>query len=259
MRNERRRFITFISAITIATVFAATSNGTLVHAAEIKILSSPAMRGVITELGSQFESATGHKLIVDYDVFAVLKRRIDAGEAFDIAILSPALIEDLMKVGIVAADTRADLGRHGTGLGVRKGSLKPDISSVEAFTRTMLNAKSVRYIKEGTAALHFLSIHDRLGIAEQMKPKLKAYETADVVQAVQTGEAQFVAAGVGTIFAMPGVEVVGGLPPELQSFVAYTAGVSAAASQPEAARMVIRFFTSPAAAQVIKAHGFEPK
>ena len=247
-----------LRAIVVTTVFAALSNGGLAHAAEIKVLSSPAMRGVITELRVQLEGATGQKLLVDFDVFAVLKRRIDAGETFDVAILSPALIDELIKLGKVAADTRADLGRHGTGLGMREGSSKPDISSVEAFRRTMLNAKSVAYFREGTASLHFLSVLDRLGIAKDMKARLKPYETADVAQAVLTGEAQFVVAGIGTILALPGVEVVGGLPLELQSFTAYTAGISATSTQPDAAKRLIRFLTSPAAARVIKANGFEP-
>jgi molybdate transport system substrate-binding protein len=141
---------------------------------------------------------------------------------------------------------------------VRKGSFKPDISSVEAFKRTMLDSKSVAYSKEGTAALHFLSVLDRLGIAEDMKPKLKPYEDAAVAQAVLTGEAQFVASGMGTIRALSGIEVVGALPPELQSYTAYTAGVSAAAKHPEAARTLIKFLLSPAATRAIKANGFEP-
>jgi molybdate transport system substrate-binding protein len=253
-----RRLFAFAATAAATTFIAALSNGGLAHAAEVKVLSSPAVRGVVSELGRQFEGATGHKLVVDFDVFAVLKRRIDAGETFDIAVLSPALIDDLIKLGKVAADTRADLGRHGTGLGVRKGAPKPDIGSVEAFKRTMLNAKSVAYFKEGTAGLHFLSVLDRLGIATDMKPKLKAYEAAGIVQAVESGEVELVVAGIGTIVALPSVELVGGLPPELQSFTAYTAGVSATAKQPEAARTLIRFLTAPAATQVIKANGFEP-
>ena len=110
--------------------------GDLGNAADVKVLSSPALRGVVSEIGRQFEGATGHRLVAEFEVFAVLKRRIDAGEAFDIAILSPAMIDDLINLRKVAPDTRADLGRHGIGLGVRTGIAKPEISSVEAFKRT---------------------------------------------------------------------------------------------------------------------------
>jgi molybdate transport system substrate-binding protein len=232
--------------------------GNLGNAAEVKIFSSPAVRGVVSEIGRQFEGATGHRLIAEFDVFAVLKRRIDADETFDIAILSPAMIDDLIKLRKVAPDTRADLGRNGIGLGVRTGMPKPDISSVEAFKRTMLTAMSVAYFKEGTAGLHFLSVLDRLGITTDMTSKLKAYEATGVIQALTKGEVEFVVAGIGTIAALPAVEIVGGFPAELQNYTAYTAGVSAASKQPEAARSLFGFFVAPMAAQVIKANGLEP-
>jgi molybdate transport system substrate-binding protein len=121
------------------------------------------------------------QLIADYDVFAVLKRRIDAGEKFDIAILSPELIDQSGK-SVCGHARRSWPSRDRTWSA--EGLIEPDITSVDGFTRTMLNANSVAYIKEGTAALHFLSVLDRLGIAKDMKPKLKPYETATVVQAV---------------------------------------------------------------------------
>ena len=232
--------------------------GDISNAAEVKVLSSPALRGVVSEIGRQFEGATGHRLVAEFEVFAVLKRRIDGGEAFDIAILSPAMIDDLIKLRKVAADTRADLGRQGISLGVRTGMPRPDISSVEGFRRTMLSAMSVAYFKEGRAGLHFLSVLDRLGITTDMTSKLKAYDTTGVEQALAKGEAEFVVAGPGTLAAIPAVGVVIGFPAELQDYTTYTAGVSAASKQPEAARSLCGFFVAPTAAQVTKAHGLEP-
>jgi molybdate transport system substrate-binding protein len=168
------------------------------------------------------------------------------------------MIDDLVKLRKVAADTRADLGRQGISLGVRAGMPKPDISSVEAFKRTMLNAMSVAYFREGTAGLHFLSVLDRLGITTDMTSKLKAYETTGVEHALANGEAEFVVANFGVIAALPAVEIVGGFPAELQQYITYTAGVSATSKEPEAARSLFGFFIAPTVAQVKKANGLEP-
>ena len=112
-------------------------------------LGSPAVRGAITELAQRFEAQTGYRVVANYDVFAVLKRRIDAGEAFDMVILSPELIDELVASGTVAHDTRLDLGRHGVGLGAREGLTLPDIQNVEAFRRSVLAAESIPYSQGG--------------------------------------------------------------------------------------------------------------
>src|SRR5262245_59720498 len=258
MKRERREFITQLGTVAVSSVFIDVSSEAFAQAAAIKVFSSPAMRGILRELGQDIEGATGHKLVVEYDVFAVLKRRIDAGEMFDVAILSPDLIDDLIKMGKIAVNTRTDLGRHGVGVGMLNGASRPDISSADALKRTMLNARSVAYFREGTAGQHFLSVLDRLGIANDMKSKLKAYDADAAAQAVLTGDAEFIVAGIGTILALPAVELVGGLPPELQSFTAYAVGVSAGTKQREAARALIRFLTGPKALQVMRANGLEP-
>src|SRR5215471_14869395 len=117
MKRERREFITQLCTIGVTTVLTTVSTETFAEAAEIKVFSSPAMRGILRDLGQDIEGAIGHKLIVEYDVFSVLKRRIDAGDMFDVAILSPDVIEDRIKMGKIAANTRTDLGRHGVGVG----------------------------------------------------------------------------------------------------------------------------------------------
>ncbi|MET0922085.1 MAG: substrate-binding domain-containing protein, partial [Xanthobacteraceae bacterium] len=134
-------------------------------AAEIKVLASNGARGALVELGRQFQDTSGHKLAMDFDVVAPLKRRIDAGETFDLVILNPAAIDDLIKQGKVAADTRTNFARTGLAVGVRKGAPKPDIGSAEAFKRAMLDAKSVAHSREGGSGVSFLAILDRLGIA----------------------------------------------------------------------------------------------
>ena len=147
------------------------------EAAEVKVLSAVAMRPVMNELGPQFERAMGHKLVIQFEVIGVLKRQIDAGERFDVAILTTPLIDGLVKQGKIAAGTRTNIARSGLGVIVRTGAPKPDISSAEAFKRTMLNAKSISYAKEGATAIYLARLFKRLGIVEEMKSKTKYAQT----------------------------------------------------------------------------------
>jgi len=253
-----RRLFSAIGATAAAMTFlVGFSMGGVASAAEIKVLSGRGLKNVVSELGPQFESATGHKLVADFGNFSVLKRRIDAGETFDVVILSPAMIDNLIELEKVAADTRVTLGRTGIGVAVRRGAPKPDISSVETFKRAMLDAKSVAYSKAGTSRKVLFAAFDRLGIAAEMKPKLKAYGKPE--EAVVAGEAELGVTGIGPIVAATGAELVGGLPSEIQRYVVFTAGANAASKEPEAARALIRFLTAPAAAQVMKAKGLEPQ
>ena len=248
----------FALAAAVATLLATLIYGSVSNAAEIKVIGSAGVTGAVDELSRQFAAATGHKVMTDYEVVAVLKRRIDAGEVFDVAILSPEAIDDLILSGNIAADGRTNFGRAGLAVGARKGAPKPDVSSVEAFKRTMLNARLVSYSKEGLSGVHFLATLARLGIAEDMQPRIKAYETSEYTTAVAKGEAELIVTATGPLLAEPGIEIVGVLPPALQTYVYFTAGVSAAAKEPQAAKSFIRFLTSPAAAPVMKAKGLEP-
>ena len=149
------------------------AHGGAAEAAEVKVLCAAAMRSVMNELGPGFEGTTGHKLVIQFDVVGALKRQIDAGERFDVAILTTPLIDEVVKNGKIAAGTRADVARSGLGVVVRTGAPKPDISSADAFKRTLLNAKSISYAKEGATGIYLQSLFERLGITEQMKPKTK--------------------------------------------------------------------------------------
>jgi len=226
------------------------------QAAEIKVVSARGLKGAFGKLAPQFEEATGQKLVIKFGGVAASKRKVDAGETFDVVILSPTAIEDLVQRGKVAADSRANVGRTGIGVAGRKGVPKPDISSVDAFKRTMLDANSVAYAKGGRSRKVLFAAFDRLGIAADMKPKLKGYAKPE--QAVVKGEADLGVTGIGPILAATDAEFVGGFPSELQVYIVFTAGVNAASTQPEASRELIRFITTPAAAKVLKATGVDP-
>jgi molybdate transport system substrate-binding protein len=226
------------------------------EAAEVKVLHTGGFTSVMNELGLEFGRATGHKLVTKIDSAAVFKRQIDAGETFDVAILTTSLIAELVRTGKIAAT--ANIARSGIGVGVRTGAPKPDISSVEAFKRTLLRAKSVAHSEEGASGVHFKQLLERLGIAADMKAKLKPLGSRATGQAVAKGEVEIFIVVIPSIVASSGVTFVGPVPAELQTYIDFTAGVSAAATQPDAAKALIKHLTEPAAVAVIKAKGFEP-
>jgi molybdate transport system substrate-binding protein len=228
------------------------------HAAEIKVLSGNGARAAVAELGERFERASGHKVAIDFAVNPEVKKRIDAGEAFDVAILNPPVLDALIKEGKVRRDTRSVLGRAGIGAAVREGAPKPDISTVEAFKRTLLSMNSVAYPGEGASGKYFVSVVERLGIAQEMKPKMRPMPAEYNVEVVASGEVDMVVVVASRIAGVKGVQFLGGIPKELQTWIGFAGGVSAKAREPEAARALLRFMTTPAAAGVLRRAGVEP-
>jgi molybdate transport system substrate-binding protein len=226
-------------------------------AAEVRVMSTPTLKTTLDELGPQFERATGHKLAIKYGSSAVLKRQIDSGETFDLALLVPASLDDLIKQGKVVTDTRADISRSLVGVAVRTGAPKPDLSSAEAFKRTLLAAKSISYSGEGASGAYLNGLIERFGIAADVKPKLRPLAGGAVVEPVAKGEIEIAVITIANIIGVPGAEVAGVLPPELQDYTVYTAGVAAGAKEPDAAKALIKFLLAPEATPVIKAKGME--
>ena len=168
------------------------------------------------------------------------------------------MLDDLIKQGRIVAGTRADIGTAGLGVAVRAGAAKPDIGSVDAFKRALLDVKSVAFPGEGASGIYFTRLLDRLGIAEPMKGKLKPMPAEDTVEVVARGEADMVVVIASRIVDVPGVELVGPIPAELQTTIGVSAGLSAAAKEPAAAKALIAFFTAPEALPVIRAKGLTP-
>jgi molybdate transport system substrate-binding protein len=248
-------FVPVIGRLALAIVLA---QAAVASAAEIKILATRSFELVIKEIGPEFEQATGHKLTISIGLAAPQKRKIDAGEAFDVAILTPRVIDHLIEEGKIVAGTRTDVLRVGTGVAVRKGAPKPDIGSVEAFKRALLDAKSIAYLKVGDSGVYLAGLLERLGIAADLKAKTKLPELDIVGDLVAKGEAEIGITAVSTLLATPGVEVVGPLPSEVQFYVVFTAGIGANAQASEAASELISFLKGPTAIPVIRAKGMEP-
>jgi molybdate transport system substrate-binding protein len=227
-------------------------------AAEIKVLSSNGFQAVLTDLAPQFERVTQQKIVVTYDLAAVLKQRIEAGETFDLAILTPAAIDDLIKARRVVADSRTMLARSGLAIAIRAGARKPDITTVDAFRRALVGAKSIAYVKEGASGVAFAALIQRLGMADALRAKTTLTASAEEVgRAVVGGEVEFGVLPLSEVLPIRGAEALGTFPAEVQSYIVMVAGVSTAAAQGKAARDLIAFLTAPTALPVIKAKGME--
>jgi molybdate transport system substrate-binding protein len=231
---------------------------TSAQAAQIKVLSGNGARAAVAELGAQFERASGHKVTIEFAVNPQVKKRIDAGEAFDVAVLNPPFLDALIKEGKVRRDTRSVIGRAGIGAAVREGAPKPDISTVEAFKRTLLSMKSVAYPGEGASGKYFVSVVERLGIASEMKPRMRPMPAEYNVEVVASGEVDMVVVVASRIAGVKGVQFLGGIPQELQTWIGFAGGVGAKARDPEAARALLQFMTAPPAAEVLRKAGVDP-
>jgi len=226
--------------------------------AELRIFGSRVTRMIVEDIGPQFERTTGHRLVVLTDVAAVMKRRIEAGEPFDLAVLVDFQTDDLIRKGQLVAATRADIMKAGIGVAVRRGAEVPDISTVEAFRRTLLAAKSITYLKEGASTIYLDRLFARLDIAEALRPKTIKPETESVSEAVAAGDVELGIIVIPNILSVPGAQLVGPIPEEIQSYIVFTAAVAANSPNQQAARDLISFLRSPPAASAIKAKGMNP-
>src|SRR5258708_8964230 len=202
---------------------------TSISAHEIKVIASNGVKEALNELAPSVERGTGPRLVSAFGLATALKRQIEAGEAFDLAILPAAAIDDLAKQGKVDAGARAAIARSGVGIGIKKGAPRPDIRTAEAFKRTLLSAKSITWAKEGQSGIYFASLLERIGIAEQMKPKIvPASSGVEVGKLVAEGQVQLGGILVNELMVAPAVEVLGPLPPERQKYTAFHAAAAVA-------------------------------
>jgi molybdate transport system substrate-binding protein len=228
-------------------------------AAEIKVISSNALKTTLEQFAPAFEKATEHKLAFTWGAAVPLKADIEKGATFDLAVLTTAAIDDLIRQGKLVAATRAALANSGAGVAVRKGAAKPDISTVDAFKNALLNARSVAYVEQGGTGIYLKALLQRLGIADALKDKLKLLPPENpAAHAIANGEAEIGMTQISEILPYTGAELVGPFPKEVQLTTSFAAAVGATAQQAEAANSLIKFLTAPSAAPVFKAKGLDP-
>ena len=225
------------------------------QAAELKLLVTNGTRAVVDELRPQFERATGHKLAIKYDGSPLLQKAIEAGEGFDIVLLTVDSMDAIASK--IDTATRKIVARSGIGVAMRAGAKKPDIGTAEAFKRTMLSAKSIAYVTVGVSGRHFIAMCERLGIADEVKAKGKTKPSGNVAEFVAAGEAELAVQQISELVSTPGVELVGSLPKELQLTTVFTAAIAGQSSALDAAKSFMSFLATPEAIAIIKAKGME--
>jgi molybdate transport system substrate-binding protein len=227
-------------------------------AGDVRLVSSVGMRGVMEQLKPEFERATANKLVITFGTAVPLKRQIDEGAAFDVAVLTPALVADLARSGQVDAQSVANVGRTGMGLAGRKDAAPADIGSAESLKGTLLAAKSVAHSKEGQSGVAAVKVMERLGISQQMQPRL-VIETrpGGSLSAIVEGKAEYGFALLSEIVPYTQVKLIGPMPGALQSFTEFGAGVSSHASDAAAAKSFIGFLRGEAGRKALAANGME--
>ena len=226
------------------------------HAAELKVLAGGSLRSVLTALAPKFEQASGHKLVIDFDTTPNLIKAATSGEPFDLGIVPIDVFYDAAAKAHFTPPVQ--FARVGYGVAVKAGAPRPDISTPEAFKKTLLDAKSITFLPASAAGSYILKMFERLGIAEAMKAKTIAQsQPTGIVPALISGQAE-IAVFVNNVLTSPGVDIVGPLPPGLQQELVFPAALAVDTKQKDAAQAFIDFLMSPEAVVVLKSKGMTP-
>ena len=222
--------------------------GAHAQAAEIKVLSAGAVKGIVGELAETFRQETGHTVTLTSGTAGEIRQRVTAGDPADVIFVTDTVLEQLAAARLIVADTRVDVARTGVGVAVRTGTPLPDISTPEAFKRTVLAAKSLVHTDPGrgaTSGIHVAGVLQRLGIADAVRDKTVLWPGGYAAEALLTGQADLCVHQISEILPVKGVTLVGPLPQELQKITTYSAALSARAAAPEAGRAFIAFVVRP--------------
>ena len=249
--------IVFASVALLATLASAA------EVTEVKVFISGGFSAALRDLGPEFERTTGNKVVAVLapsmgETPEAIPNRLQRGEPADVLIMVGYALDSLIKQGKVLPDTRVDLARSGIAMAVRAGAPKPDISSADAFKRTLLAAKSIAYSDSASGVYLSTELFPRLGIFDQIKGKSRMIPAEPVGKVVTRGEAEIGFQQMSELFPIAGIDIVGPLPPALQKFTVFSAGVVAGSKNPQAAKALLRYLASPSAAPVITKSGMEP-
>jgi molybdate transport system substrate-binding protein len=251
--NLRKLALTVIGALLLASS---------AHAAEVRVMISGGLSAAYNVLVPEFERATGHKVLTAYGpsmgtTVNAIPVRLERGETADVVIMVGYALGDLVGQGKVKADSRVDLVKSLIGICVKAGAPKPDISSPEALKRALLAAKSIAYSDSASGAYISTDMFQRLGIADEMEDKARKIPAEPVAGVVARGEAEIGFQQFSEMLPIPGIDIVGPLPPELQKVTIFSAGIASVSKEPEAGKALIKFLASPAARDAIVKSGLE--
>jgi molybdate transport system substrate-binding protein len=224
---------------------------------EIKVLSSIATREAYLELVPQFESATGHKVATTWAGTTAIMQRMAAGERYDLVMISSTELDELTRQGKIISGSRVDLAKSGIGFAVRAGASRPDIRSGEALKQALLAAKTVGYTS-GPSGVYMAGLIERMGIAAEVKPKHRGVPSGGTIGTiVASGDAEIGFQQVSELVHIAGIDYIGPLPSDVQCVTVFSCGMQTGATQPDAAKALVAFLTTPAAKNVMTKHGLE--
>ena len=246
-------------------LLAALLMGTTAFSADIKVLTAGAYKPVILALQPDFEAQTGHRLKIENDTAGALQRRVLGGEAFDVLVITPAALAQLVQAGKVVDGSKNEgatrrLARVAIGVAVKNGAALPDISTVAAFQNALLAARAVAYIDPaagGSSGIYLSKLFETWGLADRIKARAVLVPGGLVAERVVNGQADIAIHQISEILAVPGATLVGPIPAEIQNYTVYAGGVSATAAEPAAARALLDLLAGPAAATVLRSRGME--
>jgi molybdate transport system substrate-binding protein len=265
-----KRLEAMMNTLRIATaafaLMAAMRAGGTADAAEIKVLSSGSLKAALSQLLPDFQKSSGNTAAIEYGPAGAIFGRIQKADAADVVMLSRSQLQKLESDGNVVQGSLIDIAGISLGVAIRKGAPRPDISNVEAFKRALLSARSIGYrdpITGSTSGIYTASLLERLGIARDLKPKLSLDRSEgdvpeNVFLGVAKGDVEMQIGQITEIVIAPGVDLVGPLPPEIQNTTVMAAGITTTSKAPDAAKALVSFISSPSAAAVLKASGFQP-
>jgi molybdate transport system substrate-binding protein len=259
MRHPRIRILAFA-------LMAAMRSGSTANAAEIRVLSSGSLKAALSQLLPDFQKSSGNTATIEYGPAGAIAGRIEKDETADVVIVSRAQLQKLESDGKAVRGSLVDIAGIALGLAIRKGAPKPDISTVEAFKQALLAARSIGYrdpATGSTSGIYTASLLERLGIAQDLRPKLNLDRSAgdvpeNVFLGVAKGDIEMQIGQITEIVIAPGVDLAGPLPREIQNTTLMAAGIVTTSKAPDAAKALIGFLSSPSAAAVLKASGFQP-
>jgi molybdate transport system substrate-binding protein len=232
-------------------------------ATEVRVMISGGLTAAYNALVPEFERLTGNKVLTAYGpsmgtTVNAIPVRLERGEPADVLIMVGYALGDLAKQGKVISDSRVDLVKSPIGVAVKSGAPKPDISSADAVKRALLAAKSIAYSDSASGVYVSTEMFGKLGVADAMKDKARKIPATPVGEIVARGEAELGFQQISEMLPVPGIDIVGQLPPELQKITVFSAGIATGSKEPEAGRALIKFLASPAASAAIVKSGMEP-
>src|SRR6201987_2024885 len=235
----------------------------LAPAADIRVVSSGGFAAAYRTLAPEFEQTTGNHLITGWgpsmgSTTDAVPQRLARNEPIDVVIMVGSALGKLVEEGKIIPDSRVDLARSPIGIAIRSGSPKPDLSTVDSLRTALLNAKSIAYSDSASGVYISTELFRRLGIADQVTGKSRMIPAEPVASVVARGEAETGFQQISELKPIPGIELVGPLPGEVQKITIFSAGIVTGSKDPEAAKSLIKSLPPPPAPQAITASGMEP-